>query len=128
MALLRTRIQVALDLRRWQLVPRKYTLRTGPVDAEAFRLTSWQLQGSRDGVEWELLRHHANEPFPGRHVARSWDIEPAADHGDHTSGRSYRMFRVVSLQRVFLSIAGPSSKKTASRPLQRARLNAGGQV
>jgi hypothetical protein len=33
-------------------------LRAGPVDAEAFRLKNWQLQGSSDGLEWVVLHNH----------------------------------------------------------------------
>jgi len=43
---------LAIDLRRHALRPTRYSLRAGPVDAEAFRLRNWQLQGSSDGMEW----------------------------------------------------------------------------
>lgn len=30
----------------------------GPVDADAFRLKHWQLQGSSDGLDWVVLHNH----------------------------------------------------------------------
>ena len=47
-----------MDLRGFALRPTRYMLRAGPVDAEAFRLKNWQLQGSSDGLEWVVLHNH----------------------------------------------------------------------
>jgi hypothetical protein len=47
-----------VDLRGFALRPTRYMLRAGPVDAEAFRLKNWQLQGSSDGLEWVVLHNH----------------------------------------------------------------------
>ena len=38
----------------------------GPVDADAFRLKHWQLQGSSDGLEWIVLHNHNRYAFKRR--------------------------------------------------------------
>jgi hypothetical protein len=114
---------LAVDLRAWRLQPTKYTLRAGPVDAAAFRLSNWQLQGSCDGLEWSVLHHHQHGALSGHFQSGTWDtvVDPE-DPVVQDCGGFFTMFRILSLDTVFLCLSGLELYGT----LDRRRAVAGG--
>ena len=75
-----------VDLRDKRIAPTHYTLRHyDTYDSEALR--TWQLQGSNDGVTWDILRQHFNDKGLDRKGATyTWPIWGA---------RPYRLLRIV---------------------------------
>ncbi len=68
----------AIDLGLW-IVPSKYTLRHSRGYGKS-ALRDWQLQGSKDGMNWVTLRAHSQDEAlvePGS--THTWDITPPAD-------------------------------------------------
>ena len=55
-----------------------YTLTSG---AQAGDPTSWELQGSMDGVSWTSLDRRTNQTFPWRRYTRAFSIQRPKDYG-----------------------------------------------
>jgi hypothetical protein len=68
----------AIDLGLW-LIPSKYTLRHARGYGKS-ALREWQLQGSKDGMNWVTLRAHTQDEAlvePGS--THTWEVTPPAD-------------------------------------------------
>jgi serine/threonine-protein kinase len=79
---------VRLDLHGCFLLLNHYSLRHGNIDG-GYRLINWQLQGSNDGQEWEVLKEHSNDqslPDEGFGVAH-WPVNGVS--------KAYRCFRIL---------------------------------
>jgi hypothetical protein len=68
----------------------RYTVRHGRVDQQHHVLRNWNFEGSNDGVEWVVLRQHANDQSLAAraHSTASWDV----DNGD----RAFSRFRILA--------------------------------
>ena len=79
-----------IDLHSYTLQPSHYTLQHySAFDTEALR--HWQLEGSLDGVQWDVLSLHANDSaLQKKGQPHTWPIR----HSPHTQGRFYRLFRI----------------------------------
>jgi len=76
-----------IDLRDKLLMPTHYSLKHyASWDTECLR--NWTLEGSLDGVRWDLLRQHVDDrALNGKGCTATWPLLP--------TGRAYRLFRLT---------------------------------
>ena len=76
-----------VDLKDKLLMPTHYSLRHySTYDTEALR--NWKLEGSVNGVQWDLLRMHVNDKaLTLKGATATWPLQ--------STGRAYRMFRIT---------------------------------
>ena len=93
----------AVDLGVW-LQPTHYTLRHARGYGRS-ALRSWQLQGSRDGVNWVVLAEHRGDERLGEPGSTAtWKIEGGGGEVRHV--RIQQMGRNASAQTHYLSLSG----------------------
>ena len=70
----------SVNLKQFGLQPTAYTLRHFSKQAE-YHLTSWEFQGSNDGIHWIILRKHQNETSL-REASKSntWHLDKVQDY------------------------------------------------
>merc|ERR1719228_3009966 len=95
----------AIDLGVW-IHPKSYTLRHARgYGRRAVR--SWQLQGSRDGVNWVVLSDHSNDERLGEPGSTAtWTIDGGGAGGGYRHVRIQQMGRNASAQTHYLSLSG----------------------
>jgi len=103
----------AIDLGVW-LVPSAYTMRHARGYGRS-AVRTWQLEGSRDGVNWVTLSDHVNDERlnePGSTATWSIECNDLAAGGIEDQPRGYRHVRIQQIgknasgQTHFLSISG----------------------
>jgi hypothetical protein len=84
-SLLTPRYQI--DLKNRYVVPTAYTLRHG-MSTKADFIRAWDLQGSKDGMNWDLInRHRQDEALEEGFGSHTWQLPPVKT--------SYKIFRVL---------------------------------
>merc|ERR1719410_1026044 len=92
----------AIDLGLW-LQPTAYTLRHARGYGRS-AVRSWQLQGSRDGVSWVVIREHAGDERLGEPgTTATWSLDTSAEFR-HI--RIQQMGKNASAQTHYLSLSG----------------------